>query len=47
MKKRRKAKIKIRKVWNINPETKVKTSDKIYSRTKKKKELKDIIKEFL
>ena len=45
--KSRKNKIKIRKLWTINPKTKIKESGKKYSRTKQKKELKDILKEFL
>ncbi len=40
-------KIKVRKLWNINPKTRVKKSDKKYRRTKKKKELKDLLKEVL
>ena len=40
-------KIKVRKLWNINPKTRVKESDKKYRRTKKKKELKDLLKEVL
>ena len=44
---RNKKKIRVRRLWKINPRTKVKESAKRYSRTKKKKELKDILKEFL
>ena len=44
---KKKKKIKIRKCWKINPRTKVKESAKRYSRAKKRKELKDILKEFL
>ena len=44
---KKKKKIKIRKSWNINPKTRVKESAKKYGRAKKKKELKDILKEFL
>lgn len=46
MKKKAK-KIKVRKFWRINPRTKVKESAKRYSRAKKRRELKDILKEFL
>jgi hypothetical protein len=46
-KKSKKNKIKIRKFWNINPRTKVEENGKRYRRGKKKKELKDILKEFL
>jgi hypothetical protein len=42
-----KKKIKVRKLWGINPKTKVKESGKIYSRSKNKNKLKDILKEFL
>lgn len=43
----KKKRVKIRKLWKINPKTRVRESSKEYSRTKKKKELKDILKEFL
>lgn len=42
-----KKKVKIRKSWIINPRTKVKESVKKYTRIEEKKELKDILKEFL
>ncbi len=45
MKKRKK--VKVRRLWNINPKTKVKKSFKRYRRTNKKKELKDILKDYL
>jgi len=35
---KRKAKVKIRKVWRINPRTRVKESKKLYSRKRKKRE---------
>lgn len=40
-------KINIRKFWNINPKTKVKEGAGRNSRAEKKKELKDLLKEFL
>jgi len=40
-------KIKVRKAWIINPKTKIKESGKRYNRPNKKKELKDLLKEFL
>ena len=43
----RKKKIKVRRLWNINPKTRIKKSEKKYSRRKKKKELKDILKDYL
>jgi hypothetical protein len=43
---KQKKKIKIRKFWAINPRTKIKENAKIYRRTEKKRELKDILKEF-
>jgi len=46
-KKRRNKKIKVRRFWDINPKTKVKKSNKLYIRPKKKKELKDILKDYL
>ena len=50
-KKRRKSnkqkKMKIRKFWRINPKTKVKEGAGRYSRAEEKKELKDLLKEFL
>ena len=45
--KNKQKKIKIRKLWNINPKTKVKEKAGRYSRVEKKKELKDLLKEFL
>lgn len=43
----KKEKIKVRKSWKINPRTRIKESEKKYNRTKKKKELKDILKDYL
>ena len=40
-------KIKVRKLWNINPKTRVRESDKKYNRKEKKKDLKDLLKEVL
>lgn len=40
-------KIKVRKLWNINPKTRVKESNKKYRRAKKKRQLKDLLKEVL
>lgn len=45
--KKKEKKVKARKTWTINPKTKIKKSGKRYKRPKKKKELKDLIKEFL
>ena len=45
--KKKKKRIKVRKLWNINPRTRVKESGKKYRRTKRKKELKDLLKEIL
>ena len=47
MKKANKKRIRVRKLWDINPKTKVKESSKEYKRAKKKKELEDILREFL
>ena len=47
MKKKKNKRIKVRKLWNINPQTKVKESAKRYSRIRKKKQLKDLLKEVL
>ncbi len=44
---KRKKKIKARRIWNINPKTKIKESGKKYRRAKRKKELKDLLKEIL
>ena len=44
---KKKKRVKVRKLWNINPKTKVKKSAKKYTRAKKKKELKDLLKEIL
>lgn len=44
---KKKKRVKVRKLWNINPKTKVKESAKKYTRAKKKKELKDLLKEIL
>ena len=44
---RKKKRIKVRRLWNINPKTRIKKSEKKYSRRKKKKELKDILKDYL
>ena len=44
---KKKKKIKVRKFWKINPKTRVKESGKKYTRIKKNKELKDILKDFL
>ena len=45
--KEKKKRLKVRRVWKINPKTRVKKSAKKYKRTKRKKELKDLLKEFL
>lgn len=37
--------IKIRKTWKINPRTRVRESKKIYKRSKRRLELKKILKE--
>lgn len=47
MGKKKPQKIRVRKFWKLRPGTKVKESAKRYRRTKRKKELKDIVKEFL
>jgi len=47
MGKKPKKRIKVRKLWAINPGTKVKESGKRYRRSKQKKTLKDLVKEFL
>lgn len=39
----KKKRIKIRKKWKINPATRIKRSDKIYKRSKNKKELMEIV----
>jgi len=39
----KKRKISVRKSWRINPRTRVKRSGKIYSRKRKKKEVKNQI----
>ena len=46
MKKKQKKSIytRIRKTWKMNPKTRVRDSNKIYNRNKKKTELKNIIK---
>ena len=36
--------VKVRKAWFINPKTRVKKSEKAYSRSKKKKETQDEVK---
>ena len=46
-KKKTKKRIKVRKLWDINPKTKVQESAKDYNRKKRKKELKDLLKEIL
>jgi len=43
----KKKKVKVRKLWGINPKTRIKKSEKKYSRRKKAKELKDLLKEVL
>jgi len=43
MPRNRKIKVKIRKHWKINPKTRVKKSQKIYSRKKEKKKIKNEI----
>ena len=40
-------KIKARKLWNINPKTKIRKSRKKYNRKKKKKDLNDFLEEVL
>lgn len=45
--KKKPKKIKVRRFWKIRPGAKVRESVRRYSRSKKKKELKDILKEFL
>ena len=47
MRKKKKKRVKVRKLWSINPKTRVKESGKKYRRAKRKKELKDLIKEIL
>ena len=44
---KKKKKVKVRRIWNINPKTRIRKSEKKYSRHKKKKELKDILKDYL
>lgn len=44
---KRKKRVKVRKAWKINPKTRIKKSAKKYSRIKRKKELKDLLKEVL
>lgn len=46
-KNRTKKRIKVRRVWNINPKTRVKEDKKIYKRPKSKRDLKNIVKETL
>ncbi len=43
----RKKRIKVRRLWKINPKTKVKEDKKIYKRPKSKDDLKNILKETL
>lgn len=45
MKKKKGPIIKIRKRWLINPKTRVEKSNKIYRRTKKKSELRKLLRE--
>ncbi len=44
---KKKKRVKVRKLWNISPRTKIKESARRYTRVKKKKELKDLLKEVL
>lgn len=38
-----KKRIKMRRLWNINPKTKIKENEKKYKRPKSKKDMKDIL----
>lgn len=40
MPKNRKKVIKVRKIWSINPKTRIKDNEKLYSRKKEKNKLK-------